>query len=189
MSRFVKSNLFSVAAALLIVGVLTSCQRAASAGTVRKMAIERGEYLVRSLDCAGCHTPMKLGLHGPEPDLSRNLSGHPEGFKMGEPPALGKGGWVWAGAGTNTAYTGPWGISYASNLTSDVETGLGMWTEEMFVKAIREGKKQGGGRPLQPPMPWPAYSNLTDEDLKAIFAYLSSLDPIVNHVPELQPPS
>ena len=104
------------------------------------------------------------------------------------PPALA-GTWAWAGAATNTAYVGPWGISYAANLTPDENTGLGIWTEEMFVAAIRTGKHMGQSRPIMPPMPWPAYRHMTDEDLRAIFAYLRTVPPIVNHVPEYQPPA
>lgn len=87
-------KVFVVTFLVSIVGVLTSCQCSAATGTgnARLQAIERGRYLVTALACADCHTPMKLGPNGPEPDLSRNLSGHPEGFQMGPPPALGEGG-------------------------------------------------------------------------------------------------
>ena len=183
-------NLSLVLASSLLLAASAACGRSSSAGAhTAESAVERGRYLVEVAGCHDCHTPMKLGANGPEPDLSHALSGHPEGFTVGPPPALGDGGWLWAGAATNTAFAGPWGISYAANLTPDSETGLGVWTEEMFVKAIREGKSFGGGRPIAPPMPWPAYSKLTDEDLKAIFAYLQSQRPISNHVPAYQPPA
>lgn len=145
-------------------------------------AAARGEYLVRFGDCSACHTPLKFGPNGPEPDLSLYLSGHPENTKL-PPPDLKPGPWFAATAGM-TAWTGPWGISYAANLTPDTNTGLGIWTEEMFVAAMRAGKHMGSGRPILPPMPWQASANLTDEDLKAIFAYLKSIKPIVNRVPE-----
>jgi hypothetical protein len=87
-----------------------------------------------------------------------------------------------------TAWSGPWGISYAANLTPDTNTGLGIWTEEMFIRAIREGKHMGYGRDLLPPMPWQYFSELTDEDLKAIFAYLRSIPPVQNRVPDPVPP-
>jgi hypothetical protein len=86
-----------------------------------------------------------------------------------------------------TAFVGPWGISFARNLTPDTATGLGSWTEAMFIKTIRDGKHQGEGRPLLPPMPWPMYRNMTDDDLKAVFAYLRSVKPIANAVPEPVP--
>jgi len=66
-------------------------------------------------------------------------------------------------AATNTAFAGPWGISYTMNLTPDRNTGLGIWTEDMFVKAIRTGRHMGTSREIMPPMPWPSFRNATDE--------------------------
>ena len=103
-------------------------------------------------------------------------------------PKLPEGPWVWIGAGTTTAFAGPWGVSYAANLTPDPETGIGKWREQDFVAAIRNGKHLGVGRPIMPPMPWPAYKRMSDAELKAIFAYLKSQAPVVNRVPEYQPP-
>ena len=106
--------------------------------------VERGKYLVTIAACSDCHTPMKMGPNGPEPDMSRMLSGHPEGFPAVEPPKLAPDApWNWSGAATSTAFAGPWGISYAFNLTPDQNTGLGIWTEEMFVKAMRTGRHMG----------------------------------------------
>ena len=104
-------------------------------------------------------------------------------------PQLGSGPWVWAGAATNTAFAGPWGVSYASNLTPDNETGIGKWREQEFIGALRTGRHLGVGRPIMPPMPWPAYKNLSDADLKALFAYLRSQPAVRNKVPDYQPPS
>ncbi len=150
--------------------------------------IERGSYLVNTMGCHDCHTPWKMGEHGPEPDMTRALSGHPE--QVGPLPAAAhsNGLWVWSGAGTNTAFSGPWGVSYTANLTPDQNTGLGIWTEQMFIQAIRTGKHMGVSRPINPPMPWPAYRNASDDDLKAIYAYLRSLKPVANHVPDYHPP-
>ena len=151
-------------------------------------AVARGEYLVTIIGCNDCHTPFVLGPNGPEPDMSRMLTGHPEDLVLPEPPA-GSGPWVWSGAGTNTAFAGPWGVSFTANLTPDVESGLGEWTEQMFLDALRTGRHQGKGRPILPPMPYPFYSRMTDDDLKAIFAYLQSLPPVRNHVPSpIDPP-
>lgn len=149
--------------------------------------VERGRYLVAITGCGDCHTPMKMGESGPEPDLAKFLAGHPESVEMPVPPAL-DGAWMWAGAGTNTAFVGPWGVTYAANLTPDPNTGLGIWTEEMFVTAMRTGKHMGQSRPILPPMPWPGYAQATDDDLKAIYAYLRSLPPIHNRVPAYQAP-
>jgi mono/diheme cytochrome c family protein len=150
--------------------------------------VTRGRYLVTITGCNDCHTPLKMGANGPEPDMSRMLSGHPEGLEVTPPPDLGRGPWMWSGVATNTAFAGPWGISYSANLTPDEATGLGIWTEEMFVKALRTGKHFGQSRPILPPMPWPWYGRMTDDDLAALYAYLRTVPPIVNHVPDPVPP-
>ncbi len=150
--------------------------------------VARGRYLVGIMGCSDCHTPMKMGPNGPEPDRSRFLSGHPQGMKLGAPPK-GGAGWAWSGAATNTAFHGPWGTTYAINLTSDRETGLGGWTEENFVKALKSGKHLGVGRPILPPMPWPSTAQATEDDLRAVFAYLRTVPPIRNLAPEYQPPA
>ena len=150
-------------------------------------AVERGKYLTSVLGCHDCHTPLKMTPSGPMPDQARALSGHPAELIMPPPPVLPEGPWMWIGAGTNTAFAGPWGISYAPNLTPDESTGIGSWTEEIFVNAIRTGKHWGQSRPILPPMPWQTYANLTDDDLKAVYAYLHSLAPISNQAPETVP--
>ena len=148
----------------------------------RDARINRGKYLVASGGCNDCHTPHKLGPHGPEPDMTRFLSGHPEGAKLPPPPTLPAGPWVAVTTG-DTAWSGPWGVSYSANLTSDAATGLGIWTEEMFVKAMRTGKHMSAGRNILPPMPWQSLAQLSDEDLRAVFAYLRTVPPVKNHVP------
>lgn len=151
--------------------------------------VARGSYLVKIMGCNDCHTPWTMTERGPEPDMARQLSGHPQSEIITKAPALGAGPWVWAGSGTNTAFAGPWGVSFTANLTPDDETGLGKWTEESFIAAIRTGKHEGQGRPILPPMPWPMYRNATDADLRAVFAYLQSLPPIQNRVPlPIDPP-
>ena len=150
---------------------------------------ERGAYLVMTMGCNDCHTPLKMGENGPEPDMSRMLTGHPEGVVMPPAPQLPAGPWLWVGAATNTAFAGPWGVSFTANLTPDPDTGLGKWTEKMFIDTLRTGRHQGIGRPVLPPMPWPVYGKATDDDLKAIYAYLRSLPPVKNHVPQpIDPP-
>ena len=159
--------------------------REASANTA-SARVERGKYLVTSNVCNDCHTPWKMGANGPEPDMTRMLSGHPESVVITKPaPAPGgewEGGMVFGR--TMTSFSGPWGVSFAANLTPDRNTGLGIWTEDMFVKAIRTGKHFGVSRPILPPMPWQQFRNMTDEDLKSIFAYLRSIPPVTNHVPD-----
>lgn len=152
--------------------------------------VKRGEYLVTTSACDDCHTPKIMTDKGPVLDDSRRLSGYREGSKMA--PITDKNilkdyalcnmeltGWV-----------GPWGTSFAANLTPD-ETGTGNWTFAQFRKAIREGKYKGldGSRQLLPPMPWEVYRNFTDQDLECIFAFLQSLQPIENLVPPPVPPN
>jgi len=171
----------SMAAIVFVFGFVTLKGRTSDSG-----AVQRGEYLVTIMGCNDCHTPLKLGSNGPEPDMSRILSGHPE--EVGPLPNVKAAGpFLWSGFGTNTAFSGPWGVSYTFNLTPDKNTGLGIWTEEMFIQAIRTGRHMGVSRPINPPMPWPAYRNASDEDLKAVFAYLRTITPIVNHVPAYEP--
>ena len=94
--------------------------------------VQRGEYLVKIMGCNDCHTPWKMGPQGPEPDMTRFLSGHPE--EIGPlPETKANEPFLWSGFPTNTAFAGPWGVSYTFNLTPDQNTGLGIWTEEMFV--------------------------------------------------------
>jgi hypothetical protein len=161
---------------------------AAAAAPAPADLVGGGRYLVTILACNDCHTPFKMGKSGPEPDMTRMLSGHPENMKLGPPPKL-EGGWLMAGAATNTAWAGPWGVSYTSNITPDQNTGIGIWTEDMFIKAMRSGKHMGTSRTILPPMPWPWYGKMRDEELKAIFAYLKSIPPIQNRVPDPLPPS
>lgn len=157
--------------------------------TARSPLVERGAYLVRTMSCNDCHTPWKMGPKGPEPDMTRELSGHPEGLVMPPAPALQPGPWGWVGAGPMTAFAGPWGVSFTANLTPDLETGIGGWSEKTFVDTLRNGRHQGVGRPLLPPMPWPNIGAATDEDLHAIFIYLRSIKPIHNRVPQpIDPP-
>jgi hypothetical protein len=96
--------------------------------------------------------------------------------------------WVWSGAGTNTAFSGPWGVSYTANLTRIRTLAYGIWTEQMFIQAIRTGRHMGVSRPINPLMRWSVYRNASDDDLKAIYTYLRSLKPVTNHVPDYLPP-
>lgn len=147
----------------------------------------RGSYLVKAFGCVDCHTPLKMGPNGPEPDLSRGLSGHPQDMALPPPPAT-QGPWIWGGAGTNTAFWGPWGVSYAANLTPDAATGLGSWSSDTFVKTMKTGKHLGVSRPIAPPMPWKAIGQLSNDDLKAIYRFLRAQPPIANAVPAYVPP-
>ncbi len=148
---------------------------------------QRGKYLVNTSGCHDCHTPFKMGEKGPEPDMSRMLSGHPAQLVMPPAPQLPNfpnGPWLVVSSATNTAHAGPWGVSFTANLTPDAETGLGRWSERDFLQTIRTGRHLGRGRPVLPPMPIPVYSQMTDADLKAIYAYLRTVPAMANKVPE-----
>jgi len=157
-----------------------------SSGAKNKAMIERGRYLVTFGGCNDCHSPKVFTPKGPMPDTTRLLSGHPANMAVPEVPpgVLAPDKW---GALTNndfTAWAGPWGVSFGTNLTPDIETGIGSWTDDIFIKAMRTGQHMGEGRDILPPMPWFNYGQLNDADLKAIFAYLKSLKPIENAVPD-----
>jgi cytochrome c553 len=178
-------------AGLVFISLVASHRALAQARTAAKDAIRRGEYLVGYGGCGDCHTPKVMTPSGPVPDKARLLSGHQASERLPPVPAdVGPDPNKW-GAITNanlTAWAGPWGISFAANLTPDPQTGMGNWTAELFIKTMRTGKHFGVGRPLLPPMPWSNAAGLTDQDLKAVFAYLKSLKPIQNQVPQPQPP-
>jgi hypothetical protein len=173
-------------AVLAAIGLTVAPPSAAAADrdglTAEKAA--RGKYLVSTSGCMDCHTPMKMTPNGPEWDMSRMLSGHPENLKMPPAPALPQGPWLVVSSATNTAFAGPWGVSFTANLTPDPETGLGAWTVQDFKNTIRTGRHLGRGRAVLPPMPIPVYGNFSDEDLESIFAYLRTLPPVKNRVPE-----
>jgi Cytochrome c len=150
--------------------------------------VKRGSYLVNGMGCDDCHTPVKMGPQGPEHDMDRRFSGHPSAAPAGKiNTSVMKDGWVLFSM-TATSYVGPWGQSYSANISSDA-TGIGNWTEEQFIRALREGKSKGlkEGRELMPPMPWFVYKNLSDTDLKAIFAFLKTTRPVENRVPGPKP--
>jgi len=113
--------------------------------------VERGRYLTQIMDCGGCHTPGSLVG---KPDMNRYVGCADIGFEI---PGLG--------------------YFYPSNLTPDPETGLGKWTDEEIVTALRTGVRPDG-RELAGIMPWRSYAAITDEDASALVAFLRSLPPV-----------
>jgi mono/diheme cytochrome c family protein len=178
-----KSIWIAAALAAASVALLAATQKSSGKATG---SVARGRYLVNALACGDCHTPKKMGPNGPEPDNSRMLAGYVAELL---PSAPAPGPWIAHTNGQMTAWAGPWGVSYTRNLTPDQNTGIGSWSEETFIKAIRTGKHMGIARPILPPMPWQAYANLTDSDLKAVYAYLRTIPPIQNAQPEPIPPA
>ena len=179
---FVVSLLLLAAAGLLVPGCTSKAPEMSP--------IERGKYLVMAGGCNDCHSPKIFTAAGPVPDTTRLLSGHPANSPL---PAIPKGvigPTQWGALTTNdlTAWAGPWGVSFAYNLTPDIKTGIGGWTEDLFIQTLRKGKFMGQSRDILPPMPWQSIGQMTDDDLKAIFAYLKSLPPIENPIPAPLPP-
>jgi mono/diheme cytochrome c family protein len=151
--------------------------------------IQWGEHLVTIGGCNDCHTPKKMTSMGPIDDSTLLLSGHPEKLPAADVDRKqmeSKGLVVTA---TFTAWVGPWGISYAANLTPD-ETGIGNWKEDQFLYAIKNNVSKGiaGSRPLMPPMSMMPVKHMTDEELKAVFAYLKTIKPVKNNSVQPTPP-
>jgi len=179
---------FALLAVALMVPLAGCSPEAASGNAISQEKIDRGRYLVATGGCGDCHTPKMMTPEGPKEDQGRLLAGFPEGTQLPPAPA-GSGPWIASASWDQTAWAGPWGVSYSSNLTPDRNTGLGIWTEDMFVKAMRTGRHMGVSRPILPPMPWTALKNMSDEDLKAIYAYLRTIPAVSNRVPEPLPPA
>jgi len=175
-----------------IMGMVASCDTVTKESATDATAvvdsvalIKKGGYLVAIGGCGDCHSPKMMTAQGPVPDTSRLLSGYDpsrpfEGFAK----EVALSGRMVVFNIESTAFAGPWGVSYAANLTPDA-SGIGTWTYGQFSKAMKEGKWKGqdNTRPLLPPMPWQNYKDIAEEDLQAIFAYLKSIKPVNNPIP------
>lgn len=150
---------------------------------------EWGKHIATISGCGDCHTPKKMTPQGPVDDSNFLYEGSTA--KMPAPvlnaAQISKGV---AATYDNTSWIGPWGNSYSANITSD-STGIGGWTEEQFITCIRKGLYKGiaGSRPIMPPMPVLTYRNMTDDELKALFAFLKTVKPVNNVVAEYKPPA
>ena len=151
------SAIFGLACvALLAAACDVSTQTQTGAAEPAQSPVERGRYLVSFAGCTDCHTPgYLLGM----PDMTRYLGGSDVGFEI---PGLG--------------------VFHGPNLTPDMETGLGSWTEEQIVTAFTTGMRPDG-RMLAPIMPYQGFANLTPADAMAIAAFLKTLPPVSNKVP------
>jgi cytochrome c553 len=175
----------SIAATVIMYAVSSGNEKSEQAKPMtQEEKVKRGEYLVNAVGCDDCHSPKRMGKHEPEIIPELRFSGSPSTAQL---PSVNTGeikkGWMMF-APDLTSAAGPWGQSYAANISSDA-TGIGNWKEEQFIKALREGKYKGldNTRPLLPPMPWFVYKNFSDDDLKSIFAFLKSTKPVHNVVP------
>lgn len=167
-------------------GSISTSGNDTSVKITKEEKVKRGEYLVTVIGCGDCHTPKKMTPQGPVPDMERFLSGYNAEIPLGayDTATANSGRWVLM-AGDLTAAAGPWGVSFASNLTPD-GTGLGNWNFDAFRRAMREGKYKGieNSRPLLPPMPWFNFKHMTDDDLESIYEYLRTIKPVENLVPQ-----
>lgn len=175
----------SLAASFALIACTNTSAKSETAVIISKDSMmKRGSYLVSAMGCDDCHSPKKMGPNGPELDMEHRFGGHLANAPLGKPnTSVMKDGYMLFAMDLTSA-VGPWGQSYSANISSD-ETGIGNWSEEQFMTAIREGKSKGlkEGRPLLPPMPWFVYRNLSDTDLKSIFAFLKTTKPVANRVP------
>src|SRR5215831_16036346 len=179
----------------LIAAGLSLATLAASAKTKEKKEtkedpVARGRYLVSFAGCNDCHTPWvfnkELGM--PVPDHSRFLSGAPAGAPETAAKLDPRTDLAFINS-TFNVFKLPFGTVYSANLTPDKETGIGNWTEEMFLNVFHKGTHMGvEGRPVLPPMPWQELRNMTDDDLKAVFAFLKTVPAIHNPIPDPKVP-
>ena len=173
-------NLLICCTAVLLVGAVIALN--INSVESQSDAVQRGKYLVDAVGaCGHCHTPRA----GAEYNMDMYLAGHPANapyprynFSM-----MQQGIFILTSP-QMSAFSGPFGTSFASNLTPDNETGLGEWTEKMFIDAMRTGHHQGNksNRKILPPMATKHYAQMNDEDLKAIWAYLKTIKPVKNEV-------
>lgn len=127
----------------------------------------RGEYLVELLGCGACHTD---GALLGEPRMDRALAGSRVGIAWSNP--LGD------------EYPG---VVYPPNITPDVETGIGSWSDEQIANAVRAGIGRHADRRIAT-MPWRGYATISNDDIEAITAYLRSIEPVAHAVPaEVRP--
>lgn len=182
---------------LLIILILAACASNEPPGEVeplpkqddeqiRAFMVERGRLLVELGGCGECHTPKVNSGFGMKPRPGRFLSGYPEGEPLPDFPYtdFGEPGTERAFYTTDgTIWAGSWGVSFAANITPDPETGIGRWTDKQFISTFRTGTHIGQGRALFPPMPVKVYSQLSHEEIRSIFLYLQTIEPVRNKVP------
>jgi hypothetical protein len=180
----------TIVAAVVSIACVASGAGAQTKDAKMSALIAEGKHIVGFAGCNHCHSQKVMTPQGPIVDEKNVLAGAPSGATVGAVPEglLAPDKWGVACTMDLTTWAGPWGVSFAKNLTPDKETGLGSWTEAVFIKAMRTGKDMGEGRPILPPMPVQDIGTWSDHELKAIFAYLQSLKPVKNAVHDPLPP-
>ncbi|HEY6194340.1 MAG TPA: cytochrome c [Candidatus Eisenbacteria bacterium] len=147
---------------LCLLAISCSTNKPSATAVARPDPVVRGRYLVTIMSCNDCHTP---GYFYGAPDTLRRL------------------------AGSDLGWVGPWGVVHARNLTPDSATGIGSWTIEQIVTALRSGNTPSGVQ-LAPIMPWENYSSILDQDdAMAIASYLKSLPPVTHKNLDRIPPT
>ena len=160
-TRLVGTLFTAAAIALCLLSFSCESNKGSMTAAAKVDPVVRGRYLVTIMSCNDCHTP---GYFYGAADTMRKLSGSDLG-------------WV-----------GPWGVVHARNITPDSATGIGTWTKEQIVTALRTGNTPSGWQ-LAPIMPWMNYSSILDEeDAMAIASYLKSLPPITHNNLDRIPP-
>jgi mono/diheme cytochrome c family protein len=135
--------------------------------------IERGRYLaVNVLQCVDCHSERNWNLYGGPPV---------------EPIGAGRACMTreTIAAGVNAGQENFPGLMCIRNITPDVETGIGSWTDGEIIRAAREGVNRHG-QGLFPIMPYFIYKHVADDDMAAVVAYLRTLQPVKSVKPERQ---
>lgn len=189
------SAMIKIPLAALLLMCFAGCEQRTGATLDQPVDLAaRGKYLTLIGGCHDCHTPKLMGPGGlPVPDTTKLLSGHPESapYPTWVPDDLQQRNAIALTNPMLSAWAGPWGVSFAINLTPDTETGIAEWTEATFIQVMRTGKHQGqpNGRDILPPMPWQAWQYAPESDLKAVWVYLRSLPPVKNQVPLPVPPA
>ena len=183
MKKGILASTLGVGVMLGVAGLLAqsaTTKPAAKPASADAAKIARGKYLMTVGACNDCHSP-KLDPQQ-HPDPKRPFSGRPQTTQA---PSQTQNE-IHASLDL-TAWSGPWGTSYGANLTPDPETGLSKrYTEASFIKTLRTGKKPEG-EDLLPPMPWELYKVFSDDDIKAIWAYLQTIPAVKNNVKSAAP--
>lgn len=155
-----------------------------------KTAEQWEKHIVTIAGCSDCHPLKKMASTGAKPNIELTLSGHSANMPSPDTDRNQIESKGLAVTNDLTAWVGPWGISYVANITSDNSTGIGKWSLEQFMACLRKGKYMGleKARNLLVHMTWQDFQNLTDNEMKVVFAYLKSTKPIHNIVPQTAAP-
>lgn len=163
---------------------LVSCDQVKRSTGYSPQQIDVGKTLVLEGRCNFCHTPYSDAI---DEQVENMLSGHPSGSEIPDIPDVPVGSQEWMEFVANldsTVWIDGDTVVFSANITPDKKTGIGSWSEETFITTIRTGKHPGWKRDLKKPMPWLDYAKLSNNQLISIYAYLMSIKPVNNRVPD-----